>query len=99
MPYNKPPYRINVCWFCLQRKCSDCLHNSGFEELLNIFVADIQNTYLTTPYGEKLVITCEPVLGSENIDKTTVIIRALYGLRISGTSLCNCLAKFMTILN
>ena len=51
---------------------------------LDIFAADIQNAYLTDPCGEKIILTRGPEFGSEHKGKTAVLVRALYGLRISG---------------
>ena len=36
---------------------------------LDIFAADIQNTYLTAPCGEKIIFTCGPEFGSEHMGK------------------------------
>ena len=36
---------------------------------LDIFAADIQNTYLTVPCGEKIIFTCGSEFGSEHMGK------------------------------
>ena len=66
---------------------------------LDIFAADIQNTYLTSPCGEKIIFTCEPEFRSEHKGKTEVVVRAIYGLRSSGPEFCNHLASFMVAFN
>ena len=38
-----------------------------------MFAADIQNTYLTAPCGEKIVITCGPEYGSEYTGKIALL--------------------------
>ena len=65
---------------------------------LDIFAADIQNAYLTAPCGEKIIITCGPEFGSEHKGKIAVVVRALYGLRSSGSSFRNHLASCMEAL-
>ena len=62
---------------------------------LDIFVIDIQNAYLTAPYSDKFKITCGPGFGSENMEKTLIVVRDLYGLRSAGTSFRNHLAECM----
>ena len=66
---------------------------------LDIFAADIQNAYLTDPYGENIIFTCGPELGSEHKGKTAAVVRALYGLRSSGPEFRNHLASCMEALN
>ena len=66
---------------------------------LDIFAADIQNTYLTAPCGEKIIFTCGTAFGSEHKGKTAVVVRALYGWRSSGSAFCNHLASCMEALN
>ena len=56
---------------------------------LDIFAADIQNDYLTSPCGEKIIFTCGPEFGSEHKGKTTVVVWALYGLQSSGSAFRN----------
>ena len=65
---------------------------------LDIFAADIQNSYLTAPYGENIIFTCGPEFGSEHMGKTAVVIRALYGLHSSGAAFRNKLATYMETL-
>ena len=66
---------------------------------LDIFAADIQNAYLISTCGEKIIFTCGPEFGSEHKGETAVVVRALYGLRSSGSVFCNHLASFTEALN
>ena len=66
---------------------------------LDIFAADIQNAYLTDPYGENIIFTCGPKFVSEHKGKTAVLVRALYGLRSSGSAFSNHLASCMEAIN
>ena len=66
---------------------------------LDIFAADIQNAYLTATFGEKIIFTCGPETVSEHKGKTAVVVRALYGLRSSGSAFRNHLDSFMEALN
>ena len=61
----------------------------------DIFAADIQNSYLTAPCSEKLLFTCGPKFKG----KTAVVVRALYGLRSSGSTFHNNLASCTEALN
>ena len=54
---------------------------------LKICAADIGNAYLNAPCAEKVHVTCGAELfGPENVGKTAVIVRALYGLKSAGAS-------------
>ena len=66
---------------------------------IDIFVADIHNAYFTALFGEKIIFTCGTEFGSEHKGKTAVIVRALYGLRSSGSEFCNHLDSCMEALN
>ena len=66
---------------------------------LDNFAADIQNTYLTYPCGEKIIFTCGTVFGSEHKGKTTVEVQALYGLWCSGSAFLNHLDSCTEALN
>ena len=65
---------------------------------LDVFAADIQNAYITSPCGEKIIFTCGPEFGSEHKGKTVVVFRALYSLRSSGSAFRNHLASCMEAL-
>ena len=66
---------------------------------LDIFAADIQNAYLTSPCGEKIIFTCGPEFGSEHKGNTTVVVRAICGLWSSGSAFFNHLDSCMEALN
>ena len=61
-------------------------------KVIDIFASDIQNSYLTDPCDEKIIFTCGPEFVSEHNGNTTVVFRALYGLRSSGSAFPNNLA-------
>ena len=61
---------------------------------LEVKTSDIQNAYLTAPCSEKVNTTLGTKSG-ENKGKTTVIVRALYGLASSGASFRNHIADCM----
>ena len=48
---------------------------------LEVFAADISNTYLQAPLSQKYYIVCGPEFG-ENVGKATLIHRVLYGARV-----------------
>ena len=52
---------------------------------LDIFGCDIQNTYIITPYREKIYTITETEFGSDT-GKLIIVTRALYGLRSSSVS-------------
>ena len=66
---------------------------------LDIFAADIKNSYLTAPCGEKIIFTCGPESRSEHKGKTAVVVWALYGLRSIGSAFSNNLDSCMEALN
>ena len=47
--------------------------------VLAIFGANIQHTYLQAPNSEKHFIICGPEFGLENVGKVAVIVQVLYG--------------------
>ena len=51
---------------------------------IDILAADIRNAYLQAPSSEKHFIICGPEFGEENVGKRALIVRALYGGKISG---------------
>ena len=54
---------------------------------MNVSAADIGNAYLNAKCAEKVHVTCGPELfGAENEGKTSIIVRALYGLKSAGAS-------------
>jgi hypothetical protein len=62
---------------------------------LEVKAADIQNAYLTTaPCTEKVATVCGPEFGV-NQGQTAIIVRALYGLKSSGSMFRNHLASCM----
>ena len=66
---------------------------------LDIFAADIQNAYLTSPCGENIIFTCGPEFGSEHKGNTAVVVQALYGLRSIGSAFRNHLDSCIEALN
>ena len=52
---------------------------------LKVLSCDIQNEYITAPFGEKLCTIAGPKFISDAI-KVAIIVRALYGLNCSGAS-------------
>ena len=63
---------------------------------LSVEAADIQNAYLTAPTTEKFYIICGPEFGSENIGKTAIVTRALYGMKSAGRDFRNHLRDCMS---
>jgi hypothetical protein len=61
---------------------------------LEVKAADIQNAYLTAPCTEKVATACGPEFGV-NQGQTAIIVRALYGLKSSGSTFRNHLASCM----
>ena len=51
---------------------------------LPVYGADIQNAYLQAPSTEKHFIICGPEFGLENVGRTAIIVRALYGGKSAG---------------
>lgn len=54
---------------------------------LEILSADIGNAYLQAPVHEKVHTTAGPEFGPQYQGKTVIIVRAMYGLKSSGTAL------------
>jgi len=53
---------------------------------LEILAADIGNAYLQAPAREKVHTTAGPEFGPNNVGKTVIIVRAMYGLKSSGAA-------------
>jgi hypothetical protein len=53
---------------------------------LDILVADIGNAYLQAPAREQVHTTAGPEFGPSRIGQTVIIVRALYGLKLSGAA-------------
>ena len=51
---------------------------------LDVWAADVHNTFLQAPCSEKYYTVCGPEFGSEFIDKLEIIFRAAYGLKSAG---------------
>jgi hypothetical protein len=57
---------------------------------LNIPVAaDVQNTYLNAPMTEKVYATAGEEFGAKKKGRLVIIVRALHGLKSSGTRWCD----------
>ena len=65
---------------------------------IDVQAADIKNAYLQAPSSEKHYITCGPEFGLENIGKTALIRRALYGGKSSGADFWKHLRSCMSHL-
>ena len=63
---------------------------------LDILAADVKNAYLNAPIKERVYTVCGPEFGQENMGKTAIIVRALYGLKSAGAAFRNHLALCMT---
>jgi hypothetical protein len=61
---------------------------------LKVKTADIENSYLTAPIGEKIWCTLGPEFGKD-AGKNAIIVLALYGLKSAGASFRNHLANCM----
>jgi hypothetical protein len=61
---------------------------------LDVKMDDIENAYLTAPITEKVWIVLGPEFG-DDAGKCALIVRALYGLKSSGTAFRNHLAECM----
>jgi hypothetical protein len=53
---------------------------------LDILAADVGNAYLQAPAREKVHTTAGPEFGPNNIGRTVIIVRAMYGLKSSGAA-------------
>ena len=60
---------------------------------LDVFAADIQNAYLTSPCEEKIWTTLGPEFGPHRQGKKAIVVRALYGLKSAGAAFRNHLAS------
>ena len=66
---------------------------------LDVFAADIRNTYLQALSSQKEYIICRPEFGVENIGQTALIHCALYGVMAAGRDFRNHLCSYMELLN
>ena len=62
---------------------------------LQVFAADIRNSYLQAPSSQKDYIVCGPEFRIKNIGKVALIHRALYGGKSAGRDLRNHLRTCM----
>jgi hypothetical protein len=53
---------------------------------LDILSADVGNAYLQAPVREKVHTTAGPEFGQNNIGRTVIVVRAMYGLKSSGAA-------------
>jgi len=53
---------------------------------LEILSADVGNAYLQAPVREKVHTTAGPEFGPNNVGKTVIVVRAMYGLKSSGAA-------------
>lgn len=53
---------------------------------LEILAADIGNAYLQAPVREKVHTTAGPEFGPNNVGRTVIVVRAMYGLKSSGAA-------------
>ena len=65
---------------------------------IDVFAADIQNSYLQAPSSCKNFIICSPEFGLENEGKVALIHHALYGGKSAGTDFHNHLQSCMHFL-
>lgn len=63
---------------------------------LDVYAADIQNAYLTAPSSRKDFIKCGSEFGLENLGRTALIRRAVYGGKSAGRDYRNHLREFMS---
>ena len=66
---------------------------------LDVFAANIRNAYLQAPSSQKDYIICGPEFSVENIGRTALIHRALYGGKAAGRDFRNHLRSCMEFLN
>jgi hypothetical protein len=62
---------------------------------LDVFAADIRNTYIQAPSSCKDYIICGPEFGIENVGRVALIWRALYGGKTAGRDFRNHLRSCM----
>ena len=62
---------------------------------LEVWVADVQNSFLQSPCSKKHYTVCGPEFGSEFIGKLDIIVRADYGLKSAGDDFRNHLRDCM----
>ena len=66
---------------------------------LDVFAVDIHNAYLQMPSSQQDYIKCNPEFGLENVGRTALIHRALYGGKAAGHEFWNHLHSCMGFLN
>ena len=66
---------------------------------IDVNVADIRNAYLQAPTSEKHYIVCGLEFGLENVGKSALIRRALYGGKSAGRDFRNRLRECMNMLH
>ena len=66
---------------------------------LPVCACDIQNAYLQAPTSEKHYVICGPEFGLENVGKTAIIVRALYGGKSAGADYWRHVRSAMTSMN
>ena len=62
---------------------------------LDVWAADVQNTFLQDPCSEKYYTVCGLEFGSEFISKLDIIVRADFGLKCAGADFRNHLRNCM----
>ena len=62
---------------------------------LDVIGGDIRNAFLSAPSSEKHYIICGPEFGEENVGRTAIITRALYGGPRAGRDYWNCVHECM----
>jgi Reverse transcriptase (RNA-dependent DNA polymerase) len=60
---------------------------------IDVFAADIQNAYLTSPCEEKIYTILGPEFGPHRQGRKALVVRALYGLKSAGAAFRNHLAS------
>lgn len=66
---------------------------------MDVFAAHIRNTYLQAPSSQKDFVICGPEFEVENVGKTALIYRALYGGKTAGKDFRNHLRTCMRHLD
>ena len=66
---------------------------------LDVFAVNIWNAYLQAPSSQNDYIVCGPEFGVENIGRTALIHRALYGGKAAGRDFRNHLCSCMEFLS
>jgi hypothetical protein len=66
---------------------------------IDILAADVRNAYLQAPVHEKVHTMAGPEFGTNNIGKTVIVIRAMYGLKSSGAAWYSKLCETLRSMN